>query len=296
VNPRTIGRPVHLIDKFTTQIRGDLTDGFCEPLNRRYSASFEIAEISLVHSVTPHEPQRRWLNYQTEMGCIGFALAREVLLCILGYRYGTHGKATGLASQESQAADASASAIPPASAIPMEPASAGEERLTTMFGSQLVSLVAARIEAQQPRAADAHSGPSAQITEVSSHVPTEDSWTLRAAITERTRKLQGALWFVLDAACMERLLNSLSLARARAAPQKSAAAVQPLPARLQFTLMARLLEKEIPLGALLDTGVGDVIPFSLRAADVLIGSSRLFTASIAEHRGKLCLTFFEDVE
>jgi flagellar motor switch protein FliM len=39
-----------------------------------------------------------------------------------------------------------------------------------------------------------------------------------------------------------------------------------------------------------------VIPISLRGADVLIGGSRLFSASIAEHRGKLCLTSFEDVE
>jgi flagellar motor switch protein FliM len=131
---------------------------------------------------------------------------------------------------------------------------------------------------------------------VSAGVPSEDAWTLRVAVAERVCDVQGALWFLLDAACVERLLTSLSASRARATAQKSAATVQPLPARLQFTLTARLLDTEIPLGVLLDTHIGDVIPIRLKGADVLIGSSRLFTASVAENRGKLCLTSFEDVE
>jgi flagellar motor switch protein FliM len=65
---------------------------------------------------------------------------------------------------------------------------------------------------------------------------------------------------------------------------------------LQLTLVARLLEKQMPLGSLLDTRIGDVIPVSLGTSDVLVGDSRLFTASITEHKGKLCLTAFEDVE
>jgi len=72
--------------------------------------------------------------------------------------------------------------------------------------------------------------------------------------------------------------------------------VQPLPARLQLALNARLIEKLIDLGTLLDLRVGDIIPVTVASADVLIGDSRLFTASIAELKGKLCLTRFEDVE
>ncbi len=71
---------------------------------------------------------------------------------------------------------------------------------------------------------------------------------------------------------------------------------QPLPARLQLTMNARLIEKPIDLGTLLDLRVGDVIPVTVASTDVLIGDSRLFTASLAEHKGKLCLTCFEDVE
>jgi hypothetical protein len=42
--------------------------------------------------------------------------------------------------------------------------------------------------------------------------------------------------------------------------------------------------------------VGDVIPVSVGRADVLLDDSRLFTAAVTEHKGKLCLTSFEDAE
>jgi len=70
----------------------------------------------------------------------------------------------------------------------------------------------------------------------------------------------------------------------------------PLPTRLTLTRVARLLQKDIPLGQLADLHVGDVIPISLGTTDVLIDDSRLFTATVAEHQGKLCLTSFADVD
>jgi hypothetical protein len=49
-------------------------------------------------------------------------------------------------------------------------------------------------------------------------------------------------------------------------------------------------------GALFDLKVGDVIPVDVGRADVLLDEARLFTAAVAEHKGKLCLTSFEDAE
>ncbi len=273
LNPRTLGRPVHLIDKFAAQIREDLAERFCAALNRRYRANFVVGPVSLTHFGPEHDPPLHRLNYRTAAGLMGFALDREVLLCILRYRFGTHGE----------------------SAPSPEPASASEERLATQLGSQLVSIVADRVETQ-PRASDTNEPTGAPAAETSSGVPTDDSWILRADITERTRGTQGALWFLLDAACIERLLSGLSSSRTRAASPKAPVSDLPLPGGLQFTLTARLLDTEIPLGLLLDSSIGDVIPVSLRGADVLIGGSRLFTASVAENRGKLCLTSFVDVE
>jgi flagellar motor switch protein FliM len=272
LDPRTIGRPVHLIDKFTAQLREDVADRFCTPLNRRYRACFEVRGISLIQMAASPGTPHRLLNYQTAAGRMCFAVDRSLLLCVLGYRFGTHGG-------EPESAGG--------------PESASEERLNLMLGSQLVSIVSSRIEAQGSRMPDA---PRTDILDVSTGVPPEDAWTLRVEIAERARKVEGSVWFLLDAACVERLLASLSASRPRAVAHKSAPAVQPLPARLQFTLTARLLDTEIALGVLMDTSIGDVIPISLRGADVLIGTSLLFTASVAEHRGKLCLTSFEDVE
>src|SRR5690606_20048729 len=94
---------------------------------------------------------------------------------------------------------------------------------------------------------------------------------------------------------MTRLLQALTPNRDRSR-QKQMTASKPFPARLQLTLRARLLEKEVSLGTLLDLRPGDVLPISLGDADVLIDDSRLFTASVAEHHGKLCLTSLADVD
>ena len=63
-----------------------------------------------------------------------------------------------------------------------------------------------------------------------------------------------------------------------------------------MTLEGRLVSKQVQLGALFDLRVGDVIPVSLSRTDVMLDDSRLFTAAVSEHKGKLCLTSFEDVE
>src|SRR5205823_274142 len=66
--------------------------------------------------------------------------------------------------------------------------------------------------------------------------------------------------------------------------------------KLQVKLDGRVVSKEITLGALFDLKVGDVIPVDMGRADVLLDEARLFTAAVAEHKGKLCLTSFEDAE
>ena len=109
----------------------------------------------------------------------------------------------------------------------------------------------------------------------------------------RQRNVGGHLLLKISAAWMNRLLQALAPNRER---QRQLTATKPFPARLQLTLRARLLEKEVSLATLLDLRLGDVLPISVGDADVLIGDSRLFTASVAEHHGKLCLTSLADVD
>jgi flagellar motor switch protein FliM len=121
---------------------------------------------------------------------------------------------------------------------------------------------------------------------------------LEVNIVERARKTEGALRILLDEAWSNSLLQALAPVRKRAAHPTGGNPVtaKSIGAQLQVTLIARLLEKRVTVGTLLDMRPGDVIPVSLRTSDVLIGDSRLFRAAVAEHRGKLWLTSFENVE
>lgn len=283
LDPRTMGRPVHLLGKFTGQAREDLSELFHVRLNRRYRARFEVVDV-LLEAGAPPQGAKRWLTFGASAGRINFALDRSVLLCILGYRYGTHAPATHAADA---AGDERAA----------EPQTATEERLAARLGLQLVEVVARRIDASQPDTQpDCNTAGNEKFVEVAG-APLDGAWTLQVKIVEHVHKVAGSLWLRLEEGWIARLLRGLAPARERGRMQKNAtAAAQPLPARLQLTLIARLLEKQMPLGTLLDLRIGDVIPITLGSTDVLIGDSRLFTASVAEHKGKLCLTSFEDME
>jgi flagellar motor switch protein FliM len=288
LDPRTMGRPVHLLGRFTGQAREDLSELFHTRLNRRYRARFEIQEVTLEAGAAPQD-SRRWLTFGAGAGRINFALDRSVLLCILGYRYGIHANAVP------------AEPDTPGDEFVDEPETATEERLAARLGLQLVTATARCINSLQPEslqagAAAADEFAADEFTEAAS-APLNGAWTLQVKIVEHARKIEGSLWLRLEEGWIVRLLRGLAPVRERGKVQKNgAAAAQPLPARLQLTLVARLLRKEMTLGALLDLRIGDVIPITLGTTDVLIGDSRLFTASVAEHKGKLCLTSFEDME
>ncbi|MFT4173487.1 MAG: hypothetical protein QM639_13060 [Rhodocyclaceae bacterium] len=271
LDARTLGRPVHLLHKFVGPLREDLAEVFRTGLNRRYRASFELGRVTISRLETV-PPRCRWLQYTDATGRIGFAIERQVLLCVLDYRYGAGEGATS-----------------PASTAPV-PETATEERLAGMLGRQFVGALAERIE-WLPAAASGETCVH-EFAESAGAPPSTGTWCVRAEVAEPTRGIEGCLWFTLDDAWMQRLLSRLAPARANGARTGAA----PLAARLSLNLVGRLLEKELPLGVLLDARVGDVIPVSLGATDVLIDEARLFTARVAEHKGKLCLTAFEDVE
>jgi len=269
LDPRTLGRPVHLMDRFTARVREDIAEELRVRFNRRYRASFEVGEVAFERCSS--EPGLRWRTFGNDAGRVGFSIARELVACILRYRY-------GLQPDE-----------------PLEPDTSGEERLVSMLGVQFTGILVRSIEALLPEAERSAAG---ELTEVPGAAPIEGGWRLRMDVAEPTRNTSGRILFLLEESWITKLLRGLTPTREhlRTPRAAGATATQPLPARLYLTLTARLLEKELPLGKLLDTRVGDVIPVSLPRTDVLIGDARLFTASIAEHKGKLCLTSFEDVE
>lgn len=277
LDPRTLGRPVHLLGKYIERLRADLTELMHVWFNRRYRARFEVGALAFEQG--PAATSDRWLNFRSDAGSIAFSADRSVLLCILAYRYGVPPGEMQVGADIDER---------------NERETATEQRLAARLGHQLVGAAAAAIDHLQSEAKAASS--TREFTPAP--VTLEDgAWILRVKVTERAHRLEGTLCFRFDEQWIARLMRGLAPKRERTGVESSARVLaQPLPARLQLTMNARLIEKPIDLGTLLDLRVGDVIPVTVASTDVLIGDSRLFTASLAEHKGKLCLTCFEDVE
>lgn len=270
LDPRTLGRPVHLLDAFAAQLREDLTELFHTSLNRRYQADFQVVALS-IDAAGKAAPAGRWQGYATANGRLACTLDRILVLSALVYRYGLNGD--GATSEG-------------------VPETATEERLAAMLGRQLADVVAARSETGLQAGADEQAAVPATAPLGAVSAP-RSACLIKVTVREGTHRIEGHIHLALDDAWLAHLLRQLgSTQRRRPGPGHAV----PLATRLNFKLVARLLQRELPLGELLDLKIGDVIPVSLRAADVLIDESRLMTATVAEHKGKLCLTSFEDVK
>jgi len=298
LDPRSLGRPVHLLGRYTQMIQRALAEIFQLRLNRRYRSRFEITQVRFEHE--KHQPSsRRWLTFDVgeppQRHPMAFSIDRGLLLCLLAYRYGAPQPPPQSTSQAGSQEGGDAASRNPSLHEKDTPETATEERLAVRLGCQFLGVLAASVEALETgQSGGAGSAASAAPTPGPSSV--RGGWILRAGLIEHDSQLEGEMHFCLDDAWMTRLLRALTPARQRAGKSGAAAGNLPLPSRLPLTLSTRLLEKQISLGALLDLRIGDVIPATLGNAQVLVDDSCLFTASIAEHKGKLCLTSFEDVE
>ncbi|TWI67586.1 flagellar motor switch protein FliM [Pseudoduganella lurida] len=268
LDPALLGRPVHRLPQFAARLREALAAALRAPGGRRYWAAFELEGVAFARYEGGAEGVR-WQHYSAGgAGVLGFALERKVLLGVLDYRYARG--AGGDPVEESRVR-----------------VTATEERLAVVLGQQLALVVGSGIAAAVPGGLPL-TGP---LAAVDGNPPARGSWIV--TMTVRQGDSAGRVWFALDKALMSDVLRALQPERERPRARKPAA---PLPQRLQVALAGRLVSKEVTLGALFDLRVGDVIPVSLHRADVMLEESRLFTAAVTEHKGKLCLTSFEDIE
>jgi flagellar motor switch protein FliM len=272
LDPCLLGRPMHLLPRFGALLRDDLARVLQAGLNRRWGADFRVGAVTVARS-RDTVVAGRWLAFEAATGRVGVVLDRSVLLAVLAYRYGA----------AAPAADAEAVRE-----------TATEERLAASLGQQWVAVLGARIaaglrpvEREAASAREWHARPGA--------APDDDGWIVLVQIEEPTQGVRGSLAFALDEPMMARLLRALAPTRPRAA-RGMATPARPIAERLQVTLTGRLVRKEMQLGDVLDLRPGAIVPVSLGAADVMVGESRLFSAAVAECKGKLCLTSFEDME
>jgi flagellar motor switch protein FliM len=207
------------------------------------------------------------------LGTVAVTFERGLLLTLLERRYG--GRSAGATQRDPQT----------------ERVTATEERLGVVLTQQMVDLLYARVAVNV--AMEVAPRPIQANAVVPSAMPGESNWALRLQVRDNNDNT-GQFWIAPDQQLMAMILGTLRPETGRPAAARGPA--EPLATKLQVKLDGRLVSKEITLGALFDLKVGDVIPVNVGRADVLLDEARLFTAAVAEHKGKLCLTSFEDAE
>jgi flagellar motor switch protein FliM len=276
LDPCLLGRPVHLLPQFARRLGEDLSGAIAAPVARRYWGPFQLDAIEFARA-PQQQVATRWLGLATEYGVVAVAFERELLLGLLDCRYGRRGAAP-VAARDPAA----------------ERVTATEERLAVTLTEQLADVLAARIGANLNAAGLAAAAAAGLAAPSAVGAPAQSTWTIQVRLREPQSGSCGQFWMALDAALMAAILRGIQPEKSRvhAAPP----AAEPLATRLQVKLDGRLVSKEITLAHLFDLQVGDVIPVAVGRAEVMLDDSRLFTAAVAEHKGKLCLTSFEDAE
>jgi flagellar motor switch protein FliM len=274
LDPRTLGRPVHLLAGFCEDVRTELAAFLQTRLNRRYASGFRVGEVTLAPFAESLRA-RRWYVAGGETGVLGCSLDRRIALAVLGYRYGMP------------------ATTPAWNAGTDVRETATEERLTHVLGQQLLRLVAEQID-REPAAALPDAAPAPAGFAHGAELARSGTWLLRAALKDSAQEAEGLLYVLIDAGWMGRLLSRLAAER-RTAPRARPAPV-PLVRHLQLRLSARLVQQQMQLGELVDLRVGDILPITMGRTGVFVDEARLFDAAVAEHQGRLCLTSFEDAD
>lgn len=275
LDARTLGRPVHLLAPFARKFGADLSDLLRQGMNRRYGTRLAVAEARMAHR--PASPSPRWQVYGLAQGRMGVAVERELLLRLLHCRYGV----------------GSGAVLDPATI----PFTATEDRLARRLGEDLVAALAQRVQAGLAGLAmgpQPDSEGDAAVQWLAQSRDAVGAWSLVLTVEEPGWGLRSEVQIGLDDAWMERLLAQLTTGRSQARRERLHAETRPLAGRIPLRLSARLLRRRMTLGEVMDLRPGDVIPVSFQTADVLIKDSRLFTATVAEHKGGLWLTAFND--
>ena len=305
LDPCLLGRPVHLLPVFANRLAETLSAAIASPAGRRYWGAWRLAGLSFERA--PDERTLRWLGVNGPFGMAAVAFERALLLGLLEGRYARNAPST--VGRDPHA----------------ERVTATEERLAATLAQQLAGLLDERVaEGLAAIGAEASPVPATGRAAVGpASAPGKAEWVLRVVLRARhgvpaapaaaeavietaaddaapavpaaaAAPQDGQIWIALDHALMAHVLQGLMADKPGGRGPRVPG--EPLAAHLHVKLEGRLVSKEVTLAALFGLQVGDVIPVSVGRADVLLDDARLFTAAVAEHKGKLCLTSFEDAE
>lgn len=292
LDPCLLGRPVHLLPAFASRLAESLGAVIASPSGRRHWGGYRLSSLSFERA--PEDQSLRWLGVHGQHGMAAVAFERVLLLGLLEGRYARRMPSAATLLQRD---------------ITAERVTATEERLAAALARQLVQVVDARVADGLAAAGQAVPAPVSydDAPMLPSSAPGKDGFVIRVVLHapyatppvvaegETPPPVPtGQIWIGLDQQLMGAILQGLMAERG--VPRQPRMPSEPLAAQLQVRLDGRLVRKEVTLAALFDLKVGDVIPVTVGRADVLLDDARVFTAAVAEHKGKLCLTSFEDAE
>ncbi|WP_369093664.1 hypothetical protein [Massilia sp. X63] len=282
LDPSLLGRPVHLLPKFARRFADALGTTMAGPGGRRYWGAWRLAGLAFERA--PDEEGLRWLAVAGPLGTAAVAFERSLLLGLLEGRYGRKNAAPSAPRDPS-----------------LERVTATEERLAATLTTQLAEQLHARVAEGLAAVGVEVPGADAAVVEAPgpASAPGKAGWVIRVTLSTQGPKdspgeQQSHCWIGLDQELMSHVLQGLKEERSNV--RTTRAGNDGMSTGLFVKLNGRLVSKKTTLGALFELKVGDIIPVSVGRADVLLDESRLFTAAVAEHKGKLCLTSFEDAE
>jgi flagellar motor switch protein FliM len=263
LDPCTLGRPFHLLEDFNQRLARQFARHLGGRFNLRHGAAFAVSQVA-IGSYVAGQGDAAWRTYVTSAGTLSVRLDRRLLLAMLGYHYGDKGAMT---------IDEHA------------PETETEQRFGAATGLALLDVLRTCVVPPV----------EGGFTPEPMRTPGMSDRVIRVEIKENKLGLAGLLEMAVDDAWLGLIFASAVSRRIASTP--AAKSEIPLTARLPVTLTARMLTKEVLLDDVMRLSPGDVLPVRMPdTADVLVGDTRLFQATIAEHGGTLCLTSFENVE
>ncbi|KWH08515.1 hypothetical protein WT59_22040 [Burkholderia territorii] len=297
-----LGRPTHLLDAFGATLGQSLAQFFETHVGRLRGTALNVRNVSIETRAADMRAlpwRRRLIGGAT----IAIHLERALLLTLLELRYGPPA-APAVAPRENDAATTDETSLadapvtePPTAAAPAGSASpptvavsetSTERRLAQKLATDLAETMAACIV------------PLSTLDDAKASVDTDThphplELFVSCEIEDSARGAVGMIGFALDAVWQQRLFAHLKSTMSRGAG--IARNGTPLASQLRIRLTAQLMETEVPFGDLLRLRPGSILPVRLHAAArVLASGTQVFSATIAEHDGKLCLTSFDYVE
>lgn len=262
LDPRLLGRPVHLLPRLALQLQPDFLD-LRKAAGRRHWAAVEL--VNAVFRPIGDEDSSA-TSFACVHGTVAFGIERALLLSVLHQRYRRRG--------------APPETLPDPSTLRI---SATEERLERALGQQLAAVLARRVAVNL-----GESQPDA-LPQVCCAASAPAGWCVEFVLREKASGQSGRCKLELDDSMLAACLRGLQSPR----PSRITSPPQPLGLTLQMQLDALLARRSLTLEQLFSLQVGDLIPVRFGRAEVRLADAPLLSAAVAQDDGTLCLTSFE---